>query len=951
MSSDRGARQRVQDIFDQARALPQERRAPYLDEACGDDRELRRAVESLLSSSETADDFLERRAAQVFDRLAATGLLEGRAIGPYQVGARVGAGGMGEVYQALDTRLARKVAIKILPAQLATDSQGHKRFEREARAVAALNHPHICTLYDIGAQDGINYLVIEFLEGETLASRLIRGPVPLAKALEYAAQIASALHAAHRAGIVHRDLKPGNVMLTPGGAKLLDFGLAKTRTHMSQADETASRELTRPGTILGTPQYMAPEQVEGKDADTRTDVFAFGAVLHEMLTGKKAFDAPTNARLAAAILSSHPPRVSQLAPAMPAFLDYVVGRCLAKEPDERWQTTRDLLAELERSLASLRSPGGQSLPEGSHAERDLTEPARTPRRAAIAIAIVGAAAVALAAALYGALSRPTPSTDVVWLSILPPPGGFDLSPDPVVSPDGRHVIYKAQDTSHRTHIWIKSLGSSDAHPIPGTDGTDFTVAAFWSPDNRSVGFFREGKLNRVDIEGGIPQVLAAAPEPRGGTWSSSGVIIFNADTQSLMRVPASGGDATRIADASDGGVRLFPHALPGGDRYLFTSRNAGGQGMGVYVGSLSSPDIHRVSDAWSPAVYANGHLLFARLGRLFAQLFDVNGQRVVGEPIAIADGVGLSVGTPLSFAFSASAGVVTYWGGSAAVTTQLTWFDRSGRRLSVASEPGLNVGFSVTQDVKRAALERGQDIWLLNLQRGAGDTRLTADGRLTVPVLTPSGDRLALEERGRGIVTMPVGGGATEVIVAGAPSKWPVAWSPDGRVLTFLDTTQTGMRIWTVVNRAGSQPAIYREAPFVLGAHAISPDGQWLAYSSNESGRQEVYVDSFPAPSARSRVSRGGGAWPRWRSDGKELFYLAPDRRLMSSGVVIGDAGSRAFASAVALFEGPGVNPDNVRMQFAPSPDGSRFLINARVEDPTPVGLTVIVNWPTLIKQ
>ncbi len=317
-------------------------------------------------------------------------------------------------------------------------------------------------------------------------------------------------------------------------------------------------------------------------------------------------------------------------------------------------------------------------------------------------------AAALAAAVYLFLSRPIASADVVWLSILPPPGGFDLTPDPVISPNGRHVIYKAQDASHRTHIWIKSLGSPDAHPIPGTDGTDFTAAAFWSPDSRSLGFFREGKLNRVDIDGASPQVLAAAPEPRGGTWSSSGVIVFNADTQSLMRVPASGGAATRIADASDGGVRLFPHALPDGNRYLFTSRNAGGQGMGVYIGSLSSPDIRRVSDAWSPAVYANGYLLFARQRGLFAQRFDVDRQQTLGEPQQIADGVGIGYGTPLSFAFYAAAGVVTYWGGLSSPTTQLTWFDRSGKRLSVATEPGLNVGFSITLDGRRAALERGR---------------------------------------------------------------------------------------------------------------------------------------------------------------------------------------------------------------------------------------------------
>jgi serine/threonine protein kinase len=955
MSSNRAAWQRVKDVFDEARALPTDRRARYLDQACGADRELRREVESLLASCETADDFLERPAAQVFDQLFAAGPLEGRTIGPYQIGARIGAGGMGEVYRALDTRLGRTVAIKVLPAHLATDPLGRERFEREARAVAALNHPHISTLYDVGAQDGINFLVMEFLEGETLAARLAKGPVPLAKALEYAAQIASALDKAHRAGIVHRDLKPGNVILTAGGAKLLDFGLAKLRAQVAQAGAVAPRELTGPGTILGTAQYMAPEQVEGKEADARSDLFAFGAVLHEMLTGKKAFDAPSHARLAAAILSSHPPRVSELEPGTPAFLDYLVGRCLAKDPDDRWQDARDLLAELERSRASLRPSGALDLPETFHVEQHASRAARTGRR--LRVAIVGAVAVALTAATaYLLLSRPIPSGDVVWLSVLPPPGGFDLSPDPAISPNGQYVIYKAQDASHRTQIWMKSLRSSDAHPIPGTDGTDFTAGAFWSPDSRSVGFFAQGKLKRVGIDGASPQVLAAAPEPRGGTWSASGVIIFNADTQNLMRVSAAGGAASRIADPSSGGVRLFPHALPGGVRYLFTSRNAGGQGQGVYIGSLDAPDVRRVSDAWSPAVYASGHLLFARQGGLFAQPLDLNRQQVLGEPKQIADGVGVGYGTPLSFPLSASAGVVTYWGGSASPTTQLAWFDRSGKRVGVAGDAGAHAGLTVTQDGRRAALERfdaataTMDVWILDLQRRAGAARLTADGRFSVPVLTPSGDRLALMERGRGIVTMPVGGGATELMVAGSASKWPVAWSRDGHVLTFLDSTPTGWRIWTATDRGGSPPSIYRDAPFILSGPEISPDAKWLAYASDESGRYEVYVDSFPQASTRSRVSMNGGAWPKWRSDGKELYYLAPDRRLMASSVATGEAGL-TFAPAVALFEGPGVNPDIDRTQFSPSPDGSRFLFNAHVEDPTPAGLTVIINWPTLVKK
>ena len=952
MSSDPAQWRRVKDVFEEARALPEDRRPAYLDATCGTNRTLREEVERLLSSYERADDFLERPVAQVFGALSSAGPLEGRDLGPYRIGSRVGAGGMGEVYKAHDSRLGRTVAIKVLPAHLAMDPQGRKRFEREARAVAALNHPHISTLYDIGAVDGVDFLVMEFLDGETLAARLAKGALPLAKALEYSAQIASALTSAHRAGIVHRDLKPGNIMLTGGGTKLLDFGLAKPLSAAAAIDETSSRDLTGPGTVLGTAHYMAPEQIEGKDADARSDLFAFGVVMHEMLTGRKAFDAPSRAQLAAAILTTQPPRVSELNPDIPAALDYVVSRCLAKDPNDRWQTARDLLAELERARANLGESALPNSPQAVHIRRE-----RSRRETALAVGLIATTIIALGTAAYFALSQSRPSADVVWLSILPPPGGFDLSPDPTISPNGEYVVFEAQDTSYRTQIWLKRIGSPEARPIPGTEGTEFHVAAFWSPDSRSIGFFADGKLKRVDIDGTSLQVLAPAPEPRGGTWTSSGVIIFNADTQTLMQVPAMGGELSKISDVSAGGVRLFPHALPDGDHYLFTSRNAGGQGMGVYVGSLSSGAIERISDAWSPAVYANGHLLFVRQQGLFAQPLDIDRRRLVGEPIQIADGVGTGCCTPLSFAFSASGKGLAYWGGSVGVMTQLTWYDRSGKVAGVAGEPGVNGGFSVSQNGQRVALERfdratsSYDIWTIDLQRGGDVSRLTTDGRFSSPALSPGGNRLALMERGRGIVVMPVGGGATDVVVAGAVTRWPFSWSPDGRLLTFIEGAPSVSRILTATDHRETTPTLYREAPFRLFEPEISPDGGWLAYGSNESGRHEVYVDSFPIASTSSRVSITGGLRPKWRRDGRELFFLAPDRQLMTVSVAISDATGLSLGKPVPLFEGPEVPPDRARTQYFPSPDGSRFLFNARVEDRTPVGLTVVVNWPALLQK
>ena len=864
-------------------------------------------------------------------------LAPGTRLGACEVLALIGEGGMGEVYRARDHKLDRDVAIKVLPNTLAHDPERLARFEREAKTLAALNHPNIAHIHGFEDSTGTAALVMELVEGATLADRIARGPIPLDEALPIAKQIADALEAAHEQGIIHRDLKPANIKVRPDGTvKVLDFGLAKalgtgggsegTPTPvptLSMSPTMASpAQMSGVGVILGTAAYMAPEQAKGRTVDKRADIWAFGVVIYEMITGRRLFAADDVPETLAAVLTRSVD-VTALPAGTPPQLRRLLARCLDRDPRMRLRDIGDARVEIETMIAGA---GENGIPSSSTApafQLDQNAAPAVGRFRRIVLATAGAAAVALAAAVYLLLSRPISSGDVAWLSILPPPGSFDLSPDPAISPNGQYVLYKAQDASHRTHIWVKSLRSSDAHPIPRTDGTDFTAGAFWSPDSRSVGFFAQGKLKRVELDGSSSQVLAAAPEPRGGTWSSSGVIIFNADTQNLMRVPAAGGAVSRIADPASGGVRLFPHALPGGDRYLFTSRNAGGQGQGVYVGSLSAPDVRRISDAWSPGVYANGYLLFSRQGGLFAQLLDLHRLQVVGEPMEIADGVGVGCCTPLSYAFSVSAGVVTFWGGSLNPITQLTWFDRAGKRVGVAGEPGLHNGFSVAPDEKRAAVERHDpasattDIWIVDLQRGAGSTRTTFDGRFSVPVLTPSGDRMAVMERGRGIVTMPVGGGETELLVAGTASKWPVGWSHDGRVLTFVDTTSSGWRIWTAENRGGSVPSIYREVPFALTGPDISRDAKWLAYASDESGQSEVYVDSFPASSTRSRVSVKGGAWPKWRSDGKELYYLAPDRRLMAVSVETGEAGL-TFAPAVALFEGPGVGPEPDRTAVLP---------------------------------
>jgi eukaryotic-like serine/threonine-protein kinase len=930
---------RIREVFDAAMAQPAERRASFVAESCHGESAIHDQVVALLAFREGAGGFLAAPAVNLVENLPRADLT-GRPVGPYHLGARIGQGGMGDVYRARDTRLDRSVAIKVLTLQTSAGQPSHDRFVREARAVAALNHPHICTLYDVGTHDGLDFLVMEFLEGETLATRLQRGRLSLAHLFEFAIQIASALDVAHKSGIIHRDLTTRNIMLTPAGAKLLDFGLAKTTTAIVDTSVTASRELTAPGTILGTLRYMAPEQLEGRNADARTDLFAFGCVLYEMVTGKKAFEARNSATLLTAIMALAPTPVREVVPGAPPAVEYIIARCLEKDPDDRWQTARDLLAELKRTAIQ-----NEIVPAPRREGR------WTARRTALSLAVLAAVGAALVTSLMWPRSLHAGSP--TWLSILPPAGGFDLSPNPTVSPDDRYVVFKAEDVSHRSLLWLKDLSGPGIRPLAGTDGVESTQSPFWSPDSRSIGFFAHGQLKRVDIDGSAPQVLAPAAESRGGTWSPSGVIVFDNGDRLLHRVSPSGGASPLVPGTGKGQVRLFPHALPDGRHYLFTSRNVNGLGEGIYVASLDAPDVRRVSDAWSNAAYAAGHLLFGRQGALFAQPFHVSRLVVTGEPRQLVDGLGVGCCTPLSFAFSASAGVLTFWHGSTEALTQLEWIGRDGARPTTVGEPGHYLGLALSADGRRVALERGAsiangyDLWLLDLASGARATRFTLDGKATVPVWSPDGTRLLVMSRARGLVAMPWRGGSDSTVVADSASMWPSDWSADGRYVAFFDAP-AGWRLLTAPADGRGKPTPYRQGLFALQMMRFFPGGGWVAYVSEESGQVEVYLDSFPTAGEKTRVSTDGGSWPVWRHDGKELYYLASDRGLMAVPVRTESGGLRV-SPATRLFEAPPVNPDWSRAQFASNADGSKFLFNARVDDRTPVGLTVVANWPALL--
>ncbi len=547
----------------------------------------------------------------------------GMRLGPYEVLSPLGAGGMGEVYRARDTRLDRLVAIKVLPEALAADAPFRERFDREARAISQLDHPHICALYDVGEQDGSAFLVLQYLEGETLADRLAKGLLPFDQALKIAIEVASALDHAHRAGITHRDLKPGNVMLTKSGAKLLDFGLAKTRTLVSVSGTmapTVAPNLTAQGAILGTFQYMAPEQLEGLEADARSDIFAFGAVLYEMLTGKRAFEGKSQASLIGAILHADPPPMSTRQPLTPAALDRFVKVCLAKNPDERWQSVGDARRELQW-IADGGSPTAARVPSASARGRSAWM--------ALAAALIAAAVIAVPAVQY-LRETPPPSLAETRTDIVTP-----ATEDPIsfaLSPDGQQIVFVASGDG-ASRLWLRSLASTTAQSLTGTEGAAYP---FWSPDSRSIGFFADGKLKRFDIGGGAPQILATAA-PRGGTWNAAGVILFAPTTTGpLFRVPASGGPAIAVTKLDGQRSHRFPVFLPGGRQFLFLAYP---ETAGIYVGSLDSTETQQLTAADTAGIYASGWLLWLRAGRLVGQRLDLGRKSLAGDPVTLADRV------------------------------------------------------------------------------------------------------------------------------------------------------------------------------------------------------------------------------------------------------------------------------------------------------------------------
>ncbi len=878
-------------------------------------------------------------------------LPSGSRLGPYEVLEPLGAGGMGEVYRGRDTRLERIVALKILPSHLSASEEVRQRFEREARAISALSHPHICALHDIGREGDTEYLVMEYLEGESLASRISRGPLPLEQVLRYGGEMADALDRAHRQGIVHRDLKPGNVMVTKSGVKLVDFGLAKVAapagpgSGISILQTQVGTNLTQEGTILGTFQYMAPEQLEGRQADARSDIFAFGALLYEMATGQKAFSGASQASLIASILGSHPPAMAAVAPMTPPALDRVVRTCLAKDPEDRWQSAHDVASEL-KWIAEAGSQAGVAAPVIL----------RRKNRERIAWAAAAALALVAAAAIAGYVRRaPRPSPTVVT-SIVTPEKRFVTFV--AISPDETRVAFATTVPGGKNQLWVRSLETGATQPLPNTEGADHP---FWAPDSRSIGFFADAKLKRTDVGGGPAVVLCdASPNGIGGAWNRDGTILFASPGSPISRIPEAGGTAqpvTRLDSARGETTHRYPSFLPDGRHFLYLAANLAGapgdRANRIRVASVDSKEDREVIAAESNAVYANGYLFFQRGPDLLARRFDPRSAAARGAPISVAEHVAQSGSYWNMGLFSVSANGALAYASAAQTSSRLLWFDRSGRQIGVAEEPAAFTPQPprISPDGRRAAFAvtdlstRKTDVWIRDLERGT-QTRLTTgpgDNGSASPVWSPDGKGILFDSDRKhqgDLYRKSIGGGAEEAVLAGEGQRLADDWSRDGRFIALELRQAKGDRrvALSILNVAAGTITLFHQRGVDIGDARFSPDGLSLAYSSDESGRSEVYVAAFPGPGERTQVSTSGGYGAVWRRDGKELYYLSSEGKLMA--VEIRASANSAEAGPPQLLFEPHPRP----ISFDAVPDGQRFLVLAGDLEQSPP-ITLVQNW------
>jgi serine/threonine protein kinase len=875
---------------------------------------------------------------------------------------------MGEVYRARDTRLERTVAIKILPEQVSKDPVRKQRFEREAKTISSLNHPHICVLYDVGHQDGVDYLVMECVEGETLAKRLEKGALPLEQVLKCGVQIADALDNAHRSGVVHRDLKPGNIMLTATGAKLLDFGLAKPAAMVSGATLTAAATQTTPmtqeGTIVGTFQYMSPQQIEGKDVDGRSDIFSFGAVLYEMLTGQKAFQGKSQLSVASAILEKEPAPISSVKPLTPPALDHAIRLCLRKDPEERWQTARDLALNLKWIAEAGTQAGAPSVT------------GRSLRAVREQLAWAMAAILLCALATIGVISlrRPVMEPLVVRSAILPPEDAEFFTLDieggaPAISPDGKLLASSVRDKTGTVQLWVRAIDSQSARMLPGTEGASHP---FWSPDSRAIGFFAGAKLKRINSDGTSMQTICeVSSSPRGGSWNRNGTILFTSGVSApLSKVSANGGTPATASELDEQyeNSHRWPQFLPDGNHYLFFIRTFERDRAGVYEGALDSKEHHLVLRTGYRAFYVpQGYLLYVRDQTLMVQTFDANRGALAGEPVPLPDQVA-AVSPNSSAMFSASDnGVLAYYPKpSKAMGWDLVWYDREGKKLTsighdffaqpAVSPDGTKVAVAIYDKEWWTP-----DLWVLDLVRGTKARLTFGPGAGRFPVWEPDGQALIFgvtKNSQQHIFRKSLtGSGEPEVVLqTEGLVEAPGSICHDGRYLVYQRGKPRGEAdtkdgVWILPLSGDRKPFPLvggLGGPFDAFDPRISPDCKWVAYLSEEPGQPQIYITSFPDGKRRYQATTAGGSNPRWRADGKELFFMSPDLKLSVVSIEANGQELR-LGSPRMLFAPHGIA--NRLSPYDVQGDGQRFLVSGSAEPISQARVTLVVNWDAELKK